>query len=187
MRMVTPMKATVSATPSGTPQASSRSATGPASVAAPKAAEKKPASVTPTCTAARKRFGSPASLASRSPRRPRSRSALTWLSRRDTRAISAAAKAPPSSTKPSTSRALTSVPLTRASVRSRIRGTGRQRNSRRGGTVRLLVTGGAGYIGSVVTLHLLRAGHEVTVLDDLSTGHADAVPDGARLVDGTLQ
>jgi len=54
------------------------------------------------------------------------------------------------------------------------------------GTVRLLVTGGAGYIGSVVARHLLRAGHEVTVLDDLSTGHADAVPDGAQLVDGTL-
>jgi UDP-glucose 4-epimerase len=52
--------------------------------------------------------------------------------------------------------------------------------------LRLLVTGGAGYIGSVVTAHLLGAGHEVTVLDDLSTGHADAVPDGARLVDGTL-
>ena len=52
--------------------------------------------------------------------------------------------------------------------------------------MRLLVTGGAGYIGSVVTLHLLRAGHEVTVLDDLSTGHADAVPDGAAFVEGTL-
>jgi UDP-glucose 4-epimerase len=52
--------------------------------------------------------------------------------------------------------------------------------------VRLLVTGGAGYIGSVVTAHLLRGGHDVTVLDDLSTGHADAVPDGARLVDGSL-
>jgi UDP-glucose 4-epimerase len=52
--------------------------------------------------------------------------------------------------------------------------------------VRLLVTGGAGYIGSVVTLRLLRDGHDVTVLDDLSTGFADAVPPGARLVDGTL-
>jgi UDP-glucose 4-epimerase len=52
--------------------------------------------------------------------------------------------------------------------------------------VRLLVTGGAGYIGSVVTLHLLRAGHDVAVLDDLSTGHADGVPDGAVLVEGTL-
>ena len=45
--------------------------------------------------------------------------------------------------------------------------------------MRLLVTGGAGYIGSVVAVHLLDAGHEVTVVDDLSTGHADAVPQGA--------
>jgi UDP-glucose 4-epimerase len=52
--------------------------------------------------------------------------------------------------------------------------------------VRLLVTGGAGYIGGVVALHLLRAGHEVTVLDDLSTGHADSVPDGARFVEGPV-
>lgn len=33
-----------------------------------------------------------------------------------------------------------------------------------------LVTGGAGYVGSVVAAHLLEAGHAVTVLDDLSTG-----------------
>jgi UDP-glucose 4-epimerase len=52
--------------------------------------------------------------------------------------------------------------------------------------VRLLVTGGAGYIGSVVTAHLLAAGHQVTVLDDLSTGHADAVPDRASLAQGSL-
>jgi UDP-glucose 4-epimerase len=52
--------------------------------------------------------------------------------------------------------------------------------------VRLLVTGGAGYIGSVVTLRLLQAGHDVTVLDDLSTGHEDAVPAGARFVRGGL-
>lgn len=52
--------------------------------------------------------------------------------------------------------------------------------------MRLLVTGGAGYVGGVVTAVLLRAGHEVTVLDDLSTGHRDAVPDGARLVVGDL-
>jgi UDP-glucose 4-epimerase len=52
--------------------------------------------------------------------------------------------------------------------------------------VRLLVTGGAGYIGSVVTLRLLQAGHDVTVLDDLSTGHPDAVPAGARFVRGSL-
>jgi UDP-glucose 4-epimerase len=48
--------------------------------------------------------------------------------------------------------------------------------------VKLLVTGGAGYIGSVVTARLLEGGHQVVVLDDLSTGHADAVPPGARLV-----
>jgi UDP-glucose 4-epimerase len=53
--------------------------------------------------------------------------------------------------------------------------------------VRVLVTGGAGYIGSVVTAQLVAAGHEVTVLDDLSTGYADAVPAGAGFVKGTLR
>jgi UDP-glucose 4-epimerase len=48
--------------------------------------------------------------------------------------------------------------------------------------MRLLVTGGAGYIASVAAAELLRAGHQVTVLDDLSTGHADAVPPGAEFV-----
>ena len=48
--------------------------------------------------------------------------------------------------------------------------------------MRLLVTGGAGYIGSVVALHLLDAGHQVTVVDDLSTGHEDAVPSGAEFI-----
>ena len=42
--------------------------------------------------------------------------------------------------------------------------------------MRLLVTGGAGYIGSVVTSQLLRAGHQVVVLDDLTTRSADAIP-----------
>ncbi|HEX8631177.1 MAG TPA: NAD-dependent epimerase/dehydratase family protein, partial [Catenuloplanes sp.] len=41
--------------------------------------------------------------------------------------------------------------------------------------MKLLVTGGAGYIGSVVTRLLLDAGHEVVVLDDLSTGHAESI------------
>jgi len=52
--------------------------------------------------------------------------------------------------------------------------------------VKLLVTGGAGYVGSVNAAHLVEAGHEVVVLDDLSTGHADAVPEGARFVEGEL-
>lgn len=53
--------------------------------------------------------------------------------------------------------------------------------------MRLLVTGGAGYIGSVVAAKLVAAGHQVTVLDDLSTGHADAVPPGAAFIRGTLR
>ncbi len=48
--------------------------------------------------------------------------------------------------------------------------------------MKLLVTGGAGYIGSVVTRLLLDAGHQVVVLDDLSTGHVEAIPAGASLV-----
>jgi UDP-glucose 4-epimerase len=53
--------------------------------------------------------------------------------------------------------------------------------------MRVLVTGGAGYIGSVVGAQLVAAGHDVVVLDDLSTGHADAVPPGATFVKGTLR
>ncbi|MBD0359026.1 MAG: NAD-dependent epimerase/dehydratase family protein, partial [Rubrobacter sp.] len=52
--------------------------------------------------------------------------------------------------------------------------------------MKLLVTGGAGYIGSVVALQLLEGGHEVTVLDDLSKGHERAVPEGAGFVKGDL-
>jgi UDP-glucose 4-epimerase len=51
--------------------------------------------------------------------------------------------------------------------------------------VRILVTGGAGYVGSVSVDHFLEAGHDVVVLDDLSTGHRGAVADAARLVVGT--
>jgi UDP-glucose 4-epimerase len=53
--------------------------------------------------------------------------------------------------------------------------------------VRLLVTGGAGYIGSVIGALLVAEGHDVIVLDDLSTGHRDAVPAGATFVQGTLR
>jgi UDP-glucose 4-epimerase len=48
--------------------------------------------------------------------------------------------------------------------------------------VRALVTGGAGYIGSATAAALLAAGHEVTVVDDLSAGHREAVPEAATFV-----
>ena len=51
--------------------------------------------------------------------------------------------------------------------------------------MRILVTGGAGYIGSVTVEAFLDAGHEVTVLDDLSTGHRAAVAAGATLEVGS--
>ncbi len=52
--------------------------------------------------------------------------------------------------------------------------------------MKLLVTGGAGYVGSVCAARLVEAGHEVVVVDDLSTGHADAVPPGCRFVEDDL-
>jgi UDP-glucose 4-epimerase len=63
--------------------------------------------------------------------------------------------------------------------------TDKAANSTGTGT-RVLVTGGAGYIGSVVAARLLETGYRVTVLDDLSTGHADAVPPGAEFVEGRV-
>lgn len=52
--------------------------------------------------------------------------------------------------------------------------------------MKILVTGGAGYIGSVAADHLLRAGHTVTVLDNLSKGHKEAVPDTAKFIEGDI-
>jgi len=52
--------------------------------------------------------------------------------------------------------------------------------------MRVLVTGGAGYIGSVVAEELLQTGHEVVVFDNLSRGHRLAVPKNAELVVGDL-
>ena len=50
----------------------------------------------------------------------------------------------------------------------------------------LLVTGGAGYIGSVVTEYLCDAGHRVVVIDDLSTGHREALDPRVRFVEGSI-
>ncbi len=52
--------------------------------------------------------------------------------------------------------------------------------------MRVLVTGGAGYIGSVVCAELLRAGHEVIVYDNFSRGRRRAVAQGATLVVGDI-
>ncbi|MFD4457735.1 UDP-glucose 4-epimerase GalE [Nocardia sp. NPDC058480] len=52
--------------------------------------------------------------------------------------------------------------------------------------MKLLVTGGAGYVGGGCAAVLLEEGHEVVVVDDLSTGNADGVPAGARFVDGDI-
>jgi UDP-glucose 4-epimerase len=49
-----------------------------------------------------------------------------------------------------------------------------------------LVTGGAGFIGSHVAKHCLAIGHEVVVLDDLSGGFIDHVPEGARFIRGSV-
>ncbi len=53
--------------------------------------------------------------------------------------------------------------------------------------MKVLVTGGAGFIGSHITKILLEKGHEVTVLDDLSTGHKEALPEGVNLIEGKIQ
>ncbi|MEU1853585.1 UDP-glucose 4-epimerase GalE [Streptomyces sp. NPDC019990] len=50
-----------------------------------------------------------------------------------------------------------------------------------------LVTGGAGYVGGVVAQHLLEAGHEVVVLDNLTTGFREGVPAGARFIEGDIR
>jgi UDP-glucose 4-epimerase len=52
--------------------------------------------------------------------------------------------------------------------------------------MKILVTGGAGYIGSVVSAHLVEAGHQVMVLDNLSKGHKEAVPVRATFVQGDI-
>ncbi len=53
--------------------------------------------------------------------------------------------------------------------------------------MRVLVTGGAGYIGSVTTAALLEAGHDVTVFDNLVTGHRAALAQGAAFCQGDIR
>ena len=50
----------------------------------------------------------------------------------------------------------------------------------------ILVTGGAGYIGSTTAAHFMQAGHRVTIYDNLSRGHLAAIPDGAEFIRGDI-
>ena len=52
--------------------------------------------------------------------------------------------------------------------------------------MRVLVTGGTGYIGSTAVDILLSQGYEISILDDCSTGHADTVPAGVSFIQGSL-
>jgi UDP-glucose 4-epimerase len=53
--------------------------------------------------------------------------------------------------------------------------------------MRVFVTGGAGFLGGHVSNLLLQDGHQVTVLDNLSTGHRELVPEGAVFIEGDLK
>ena len=53
--------------------------------------------------------------------------------------------------------------------------------------MRILVSGGAGYVGSVSAHELIKAGHEVVIIDNLSQGHREAVPKEARFVEADLR
>ena len=51
----------------------------------------------------------------------------------------------------------------------------------------ILVTGGAGYIGSHTALELIKAGHDVVIVDSLVTGYKKAIPEKARFYEGDLR
>ena len=100
-------------------------------------------------------------------RRARSRPARAWRRRRGPRPRSASASSS------------AWVDLPEPSSPSNVTNTARLGYER----VRAIVTGGAGFIGSHVVEALLARGDEVTVVDDLSNGKRENVPDGARLVE----
>jgi UDP-glucose 4-epimerase len=52
--------------------------------------------------------------------------------------------------------------------------------------MKLLITGGAGYIGSIMSAYFLEAGHEVVIIDNLSRGYKKAVPKDARFIEGDI-
>ena len=52
--------------------------------------------------------------------------------------------------------------------------------------MRVLITGGAGYIGATAVEIMRNQGFEIAILDDCSTGHADTVPQGVRFIEGSL-
>jgi UDP-glucose 4-epimerase len=58
--------------------------------------------------------------------------------------------------------------------------------SKREKFLKILVTGGAGYIGGTVALRLLSAGHNVLIYDNFCHGHRELVPAGTRLIEGDL-
>ena len=53
--------------------------------------------------------------------------------------------------------------------------------------MRILLTGGAGFIGSHVAEHLMERGHEVAVVDKLSTGKPENLPDGVRFYEAGVR
>jgi nucleoside-diphosphate-sugar epimerase len=53
--------------------------------------------------------------------------------------------------------------------------------------MRVLLTGGAGFIGSHVTEHLLERGHEVPIVDDLSSGKRENMPEGSVFYEADIR